>query len=61
VQEDLDGAALIHRLVTLGSLVKGTLEVEDLARVDLAVPRSGRSARAGSGAPGRGRRAGARG
>src|SRR5687768_14714197 len=36
LQEGLDGAALVHRLVALGDLVQGQGEVEDLARVDAA-------------------------
>src|SRR5215207_2729764 len=38
VQENLDGAALVHCLVAFGRLVERQSEVEDLARVDLPVP-----------------------
>src|SRR4051794_5578602 len=37
-EQDLRGGALVHRLVALRRLVEGQREVEDLARVDLAVP-----------------------
>ena len=37
-EEDLDRSPLIHRPVTLGGLLERQFEVEDLARVDLAVP-----------------------
>src|SRR5215208_5997524 len=37
-QEYLDRLALVHRAVGGGGLVERELEVEDLARVDLAVP-----------------------
>src|SRR5215218_6246124 len=37
-QEYLDRLALVHRTVGGGGLVERELEVEDLARVDLAVP-----------------------
>jgi hypothetical protein len=37
-QEHFGGAALVHRLVALGCLIEREGEVEDLARVDLAVP-----------------------
>src|SRR5438067_2133180 len=37
-QERLDGAAFVHGPVTLGDLIQWEREVEDLARVDLAVP-----------------------
>src|SRR4029453_15676448 len=37
-QEGLDGAALVHRRVAVGGLLQRQFEVEDLARVDGAVP-----------------------
>src|SRR3954449_6728108 len=37
-QQGLDGAALVHGPVSLGGLVEGHGEVEDLAGVDLPVP-----------------------
>src|SRR5205807_3386688 len=37
-QQGFDGAAFVHRAVALGGLVQGQGEVEDPARVDLAVP-----------------------
>ena len=37
-QEDLDRLALVHRAIAVGGLLERQLEVEDLARVDLAVP-----------------------
>src|SRR5215217_4762384 len=37
-QEDLDGFALIHGLITGGGLIEWQFEVADLSRVDLAVP-----------------------
>src|SRR5919202_3716475 len=37
-EQDLGGAALVHRLVALGGLLEGEDEVEDLAGVDLPVP-----------------------
>jgi hypothetical protein len=60
-QEHLDRLALVHRAVAGGGLVERQLEVQDLARVDLAVPdrvdQLGQEAADG----GRGRRAPARG
>src|SRR5437660_11273700 len=37
-QECLDGAAFVHGPVALSDLIQGQREVEDLSRVDLAVP-----------------------
>src|SRR5438270_9858799 len=37
-QHDFRGAALVHRLVPLSRLLKWQSQVEDLPRVDLAVP-----------------------
>jgi len=37
-QQRLDGAALVHGLVTLRDLIEGQGEVEDLAGVDLLGP-----------------------
>src|SRR4051794_28595322 len=34
MQENLDGAAFVHGPVTIGGLVEGQVEVENLARVD---------------------------
>ena len=39
-QQNLGGAALVHRLVALGGLLEREREVEDLAGVDLSGPRS---------------------
>lgn len=37
-EQDLDGAAVVHRPVALGGAVEREGEVEDLSRVDLATP-----------------------
>ena len=51
-EQGLDRAALVHGLIALGGLIERQLEVEDLPGL-IACSRSGRSARAGSGAPAR--------
>ena len=59
-EQHLDGAAFVHGAVALGDLRPEAAQVEHLAGVDLPF-QPGRSAQAGSGAPGRGRRGDGRG